>query len=151
VAQNLVCMTTAYVNCTEFYCQEHIPHWSKITVAISLIYAGWAIGVRSMARAADFSSGLCVQTASGAHTGSCIMASGGPFLGVQRSRGVTLTTYPPPVPRSILSRSYNPSPPKRLHGVQRDSVTLLCVPTRNDVRGGHVHPAIVSNTQSASL
>jgi hypothetical protein len=40
-----------------------------------------AIGVRSPARAKDFSSSLCVQTGSGAHPASCTMGTGGPFPG----------------------------------------------------------------------
>jgi hypothetical protein len=40
-----------------------------------------AIGVRSPARAKDFSSILCVQTGSGAHPASCTMGTGGPFPG----------------------------------------------------------------------
>jgi hypothetical protein len=37
--------------------------------------------------------------------------------GLKRGRGVTLTTHPPLMPRSRMSRSYTSSPPKRLHGV----------------------------------
>jgi hypothetical protein len=40
-----------------------------------------AIGVRSPARAKDFSCNLCVQTGSGAHPSSCIMGTGDPFPG----------------------------------------------------------------------
>jgi hypothetical protein len=40
-----------------------------------------AIGVRSPARAKDFSSILCVQAGSGAHPASCPMGTGGPFPG----------------------------------------------------------------------
>jgi hypothetical protein len=39
------------------------------------------IGVRSPAGAKDFSSILCVQTASGAHPASCPMGTGDPFPG----------------------------------------------------------------------
>jgi hypothetical protein len=54
-----------------------------------------AIGIRSLARAKDFSSTLCVQTGSGAHPASYPMGTGVPFPGgVKRSRGVTLTTHP---------------------------------------------------------
>jgi hypothetical protein len=42
----------------------------------------------------DLSSSLCVQTSSGAHPASCKMGIGGPFPGVNRGRGVTLTTHP---------------------------------------------------------
>jgi hypothetical protein len=95
----------------------------------------------------DFSSTLCVQTASGTHPASCTMGTGGPFpgskawpgrdldhsppsnaealgptqspvqwvpevlsLGLNRGRGVTLTTHSHLVPRSRMSRSYT-SPP----------------------------------------
>jgi hypothetical protein len=40
-----------------------------------------AIGVRSPAGAKDFSSSLCVQTGSGAHSASCAMGTRGPFPG----------------------------------------------------------------------
>jgi hypothetical protein len=40
-----------------------------------------AIGVLSPAGAKDFSSSLCVQTGSEAHTASCTMGTGGPFPG----------------------------------------------------------------------
>jgi hypothetical protein len=40
-----------------------------------------AIGVRFPARPKDFSSGLCIQTGSGAHPASCPMGTGGPFPG----------------------------------------------------------------------
>jgi hypothetical protein len=39
---------------------------------------GWTTGVRSPARAKDFSSSLCVQTGSRAHPASCTMGTGGP-------------------------------------------------------------------------
>jgi hypothetical protein len=41
----------------------------------------WAIDVRTPAGAKDFSSSLCVQIASGAHSASCPMRTGGPFPG----------------------------------------------------------------------
>jgi hypothetical protein len=46
-------------------------------------------------RQKDFSSNLCVQTGSGAHPASCTMGTGGPFPGVKRGLGATLTTHPP--------------------------------------------------------
>jgi hypothetical protein len=64
-----------------------------------------AIGVRSPARAKDFSSILWVQTGSGAHPASCKMGTGGPFPGVKARPG------------RDVSRRYTSSPPKRLHGV----------------------------------
>jgi hypothetical protein len=82
-------------------------------------------GVRSPAEAKDFSSSLCAQTCSEAHPASYQMGTGGPFQGVNRGRGVTLTTHPHLVSRSRMSRSYTSFPPSRLHGLQRDSFTLL--------------------------
>jgi hypothetical protein len=46
-----------------------------------------AIGVRSPARANDFSSILCVQNGSGAHPASCPMGTGGPFPGGKSAVG----------------------------------------------------------------
>jgi hypothetical protein len=40
-----------------------------------------------------FSSSLCVHTSSKAHPASYTMGTGGPFLGVKRGRGATLTTH----------------------------------------------------------
>jgi hypothetical protein len=69
------------------------------------------IEVRSPAEEREFSSSLCVQTGSGAHPASCTMGTGGPFHGVKRGRGVTLTSHPHLVPRSWVSRSYTSSLP----------------------------------------
>jgi hypothetical protein len=63
------------------------------------------------AGAKDFSSNLWVQIGSGSHPASCTVGTGGPFPGVNRCRGVTLTTHPHLVPRSRMSRSYTPLPP----------------------------------------
>jgi hypothetical protein len=54
-----------------------------------------AIGDRSPAGAKDFFSSVCVQAGFGAHPASCPKGTGGPFPGVKRGRGVTLTTPPP--------------------------------------------------------
>jgi hypothetical protein len=62
-------------------------------------------------RGKGFSSSLCVQTSSEAHTASCPMGTGGPFPGVKRGRGATLTTHPHVVLRLRMSRSYASSPP----------------------------------------
>jgi hypothetical protein len=86
-----------------------------------------AIGVRSPAEAREFSSSLCVQTGSGAHPASCTMGTGSPFPGAKPGRGVTLTTHPPLVPRSRMSRSYTSSPPSATMGCSGTSLpfTLL--------------------------
>jgi hypothetical protein len=69
-----------------------------------------AIEVRSPAEAGYFTSNLCVQTGSGAHPASCPMGTGIFSSGVKRDRGVTLTTHPRLVPRSLMSRSYTSFP-----------------------------------------
>jgi hypothetical protein len=74
-----------------------------------------AIGVRLPAEAMDFSSDLCVQTGSGAHTASCTMNTGSPFPGTRARPGRDADPYL--VPKSKMNRSYTSSPPKRLHGV----------------------------------
>jgi hypothetical protein len=66
--------------------------------------------VRSPAEANNFSSSLCVQTASGAHPASCTMGTGGSFPGDKARPGRVAGRSPHLVPRSI-SRSYTSSPP----------------------------------------
>jgi hypothetical protein len=52
-----------------------------------------AIGLDPRQGQKDFSSSLYVQTGSGAHPASCTMGNGVLSPGVQRDRGVTLTTH----------------------------------------------------------
>jgi hypothetical protein len=92
-----------------------------------------AIEDRSPARAKDFSSSLCVQTGSGAHPASCTMGTGGPFSGGKARHRRDADHSPHLLPRLRLSRSYTSSPPKRSHGVYRDSFTLLYLRNRNRV------------------
>jgi hypothetical protein len=54
-----------------------------------------AIGVRSPARAKDFSSDLCVQTGSGVHPASCTMGTGSPFPGGKARPGRDADYSPP--------------------------------------------------------
>jgi hypothetical protein len=65
--------------------KPHSIHWTAHTLpgsSVSIVsdygLDDWAIGVRSMAGAKDFSS--CVQTGSEAHPASCTMGTGGSFL-----------------------------------------------------------------------
>jgi hypothetical protein len=90
---------------------------SSVSIVSDYRLDDWVIGVRSPAGAKDFSSNLCVQTGSEAHTASCTMGIGGPFPGTKCGRGVTLTTHPHLVPRSRMSRSYTSSPLKRHNGM----------------------------------
>jgi hypothetical protein len=54
-----------------------------------------AIGVRSPARAKDFSSSLCVQTGSEAHPAFCTIGTGGPFPGGRARPGRDADHSPP--------------------------------------------------------
>jgi hypothetical protein len=76
----------------------------------SVLTLDWTTGVRSPTEAKDFSSSLRVQSSSEAHPASYPMGTGGPFPGVKRGPGVTLTTHPHLVPRSRMSRSFISSP-----------------------------------------
>jgi hypothetical protein len=53
------------------------------------------IGVRSPAGTKDFSSILCLQTGSGAHTASCTMGTGGSFPGGKARPGRDADHSPP--------------------------------------------------------
>jgi hypothetical protein len=91
---------------------------TAVAQAVWCLTKGWTIGVRSPTEAEDFSSSLCVQTGSGAHTQPPVQwVPGVPSPGVKRGRGVMLTTHPHLVPRLSMSRSYISSPPMCLHGV----------------------------------
>jgi hypothetical protein len=54
-----------------------------------------AIGVRSPARAEDFSSSLCIQTVSGAQPASCTVGTRGPFPGGKARLGRDADHSPP--------------------------------------------------------
>jgi hypothetical protein len=73
----------------------------------------------------DFFSSLCVQTRSEAHPASYPMGTKGPFPSGKTRQGRHADHSPHLVPRLRMSRSYKSSPTYRLHGVQRDSLTLL--------------------------
>jgi hypothetical protein len=67
--------------------------------------------IRPPAETKDFSSNLCVQTGSGAHSASCAMGTGGHFPGDKVRPGRDAAHLPHPVPRSWMSRSYISFPP----------------------------------------
>jgi hypothetical protein len=70
-----------------------------------------AIEVWSPAEAKDFSSNICVQTASEVvHIASCAMGTGSTSQGVKNGGGVTLSVHPHLVPKSWMSRSYHHLP-----------------------------------------
>jgi hypothetical protein len=115
---NLYCLT-AYrcVGYCTVACMYFIRHYpvgepgSSVSIVSGYGLDDRVIEVWSPAEAEDFSSNLCVQTGSGAHPASCTMGTGFLSPGVKRGQGVTLTTHPHLVPRSIMSRSYTSSPP----------------------------------------
>jgi hypothetical protein len=84
---------------------------SSVSIAFDYTLDDRAIGVRSPAEERDFSSILCVQTSSEAHSASYPMGTGVLSEELKHGRGVTLTTHPHLVPRSRMSRSYTSSPP----------------------------------------
>jgi hypothetical protein len=68
----------------------HLKNVYHILITFVLSYYGLddrAIGVLSLAGAKDFSSNLCVQTGSGAHSASCPMGTEGPFPGGKSAAG----------------------------------------------------------------
>jgi hypothetical protein len=95
--------------------------WSNCVLCIEFCLAkAWVTGRSKFdfrQRREDFFSHLCVQTGSEAHPASWPMGTRGPFLGIKRGQGVTLTTHPHLVPSSRMNRSYISSPHKRLRGV----------------------------------
>jgi hypothetical protein len=113
-------------------CEVVMRLGAGVAQTVQCLATDWTIEVRSPAEAKDFSSNLYVQTGSEAHPASCTMGTGGPFAGVKRGRGVTLTTHPHIVPRSRMRR-YTSSPPKRLHGLWWDSFSDE-VPSQGDYR-----------------
>jgi hypothetical protein len=84
----------------------------------------WTIGDRSPLKAKDFFSSLCVHTGSGAHPASCTMGTVGPFPGVKRGRGETLTAHPHLVPGQQWVGAVSPLPISACMAC-RDGFTLL--------------------------
>jgi hypothetical protein len=60
---------------------------SSVSVVSGYGLDDWAIEVRFLAGAKDFSSSLSVQTGSGAHPTSCTVGTGGPFPGGKSAAG----------------------------------------------------------------
>jgi hypothetical protein len=64
-------------------------------VVQAVLTTGWTIGVRSLTRAEDFYSSLCVQTGSEVHPASYPMGTGGPFSGGKARPGSDADHSPP--------------------------------------------------------
>jgi hypothetical protein len=73
---------------------------SSVSIVSDYGLDDWAIEVQSPAGAKDFSSSLCVQTASGAHPASCTMGTTGPFPGGKARPGRDADHSPHLFPRS---------------------------------------------------
>jgi hypothetical protein len=75
-----------------FFCRQDVStgNWGGSVTIVS----DWTTGVRSPAEPKDFFSNLCVKTSSEAHLASYPVGTGGPFPGVKRGCGMTLTTHP---------------------------------------------------------
>jgi hypothetical protein len=107
VIQNVAVRSPAH----QFLCSQLSPYYIRKYLRVPLYFLGIrvssgstvsdyglddrAIGVRSSAGAKDFSSNLCVQTGSGAHSASCTMGTGGPFLGGKARSGRDANHSPP--------------------------------------------------------
>jgi hypothetical protein len=80
-----------------FRLTTYIPLLQKeelgIDQSVQCLTTDWTTGVPSPADEKDFSSSICVQTSSGSIQPPIQWVAGGPFPGVKRGRGVTLTTY----------------------------------------------------------
>jgi hypothetical protein len=89
---------------------------SKQILFITLFQRNWGSSVSTVSdcrlndrasitpEAKDFYSSLCVQTSAEAHQDSYAMSIEGPFSGIKRGRGVTLTTDPHLVLMSKMSQ-----------------------------------------------
>jgi hypothetical protein len=79
-------------------CGRYFVSWSRGSsgsIVSDYELDNWAIGVRSPAGAKGFSSILCVQTGSGAHSASCTMGTVGPFPGDKARPGRDADHSPP--------------------------------------------------------
>jgi hypothetical protein len=66
-----------------------------VSQSVECLTTDWTTGVRSPTEAEDFSSGLCIQTGSGAHPASCAMGTGGLFPGGKARSGRDADHSPP--------------------------------------------------------
>jgi hypothetical protein len=81
-----------------------------VAQSVQCLTADWTAGVRSLTQAEDFSSNLCVQTGSGAHTPGALSPV------AKRGQGVMLTTHPLLVPRLTKTGAIPPVTQMRLYG-----------------------------------
>jgi hypothetical protein len=94
---------------------------SSVSIASDYGLEDRAIEVRFLAGAKDFSSGVCVQTGSGAHPASCTMGTAGPFARAKARPGRDADHSPPSSAEAVNELELYFLSPKRLRGVYRDS------------------------------
>jgi len=74
--------------------ENKLSLYNEVLQSVQYLTTGRTIGDRSPAKAENFSSTLYVQRNSEAHPASYTTGTWGPFPGVKRDRGATLTTHP---------------------------------------------------------
>jgi hypothetical protein len=100
-----------YLKCVHVFVTLIREPGSSVSIVSSYWVDDRAIEVRSSAEAKDFSSSLCIQTASGAHPVFCTMGTGDPFPKAKAWPGSDVDHLPHLGSTSRMSRSYNSSPP----------------------------------------
>jgi hypothetical protein len=78
-----------------YFYSNFIRVGAGVALSVQCLTMDWTTGVRSPTEAEDFSSGLCVQTGSGAHPASCPMGTGGSFPGGKSRPGRDAYRSPP--------------------------------------------------------
>jgi hypothetical protein len=94
-----------------------------VAQSVYCLTTDWTAGVRTPTEAANVSPSFCIQTGSGAHPDSRTVATGGSLRG-KAWLGRDADHSPLLGLRLRKSRRYITSPPKYLHGVQRDHFTF---------------------------
>jgi hypothetical protein len=117
----LCCLESMFYPLRSFCAQGYFSLMLVMKVSRVDQYSVWLQTARPVFdprhRRKGFSSGLCVQTASGTHPASCTMGTGNPFSGATARPGRDADHSSHLVPRSRMSRSYTSSPLKSLRGV----------------------------------
>jgi hypothetical protein len=91
--------TSLIVSCTIKYLSKSSCSFQECEPgkSVQCLTTGWTTGRSRFyprQRQMNFSCSLWVQTGSGTHPASCTVGTGGPFPGLKRGQGMTLTTHP---------------------------------------------------------
>jgi hypothetical protein len=105
-----------FKSCITLFIMFFLPKYCVSLGSSVAIMCGYGLDdrtleVRYAAGAKIISCSFCVQTGFGAHPASCTMDTGGPFPWGKARPGLDADYSPHLVPRSWISRSYNPLPP----------------------------------------